>query len=67
MTGPVIPIPSESRWKASESKRVASVMRRRKGLPDNSVDAADEGGGNKKCAKPATTMFDQVRQCRAPT
>lgn len=61
MTGPVIPIPSEARWKASEKKRIAGVMRRRKGLPDGDDDDGDEGrGGSGDGALPATTMFDQV-------
>lgn len=53
MTGPVMPIPSEARWKASEERRIAGVRRRRKGLPE---DGKSEVGG----AARATTMFDQV-------
>lgn len=65
MTGPVMPIPSEARWKASEAKRVAAVVRRRKGLPDDNHDDFAEpggggGGGEERGCAPATTMFDQV-------
>ncbi|CAN0102108.1 unnamed protein product [Laminaria digitata] len=64
MTGPVMPIPSEARWKASEAERVAAVVRRRKGLPDADDGLAEPaggggGGGGTGCS-PATTMFDQV-------
>ncbi|CAM9838306.1 unnamed protein product, partial [Hapterophycus canaliculatus] len=63
MTGPVMPIPSEARWKAAEEKRIAGVIRRRNGLPD--IDDGDlysgEGGGPARGgASAATTMFDQV-------
>lgn len=64
MTGPVMPIPSEERWKASEKRRIAGVMRRRRGgLPeeDDARTADGEGGrGGAAVAAPATTMFDQV-------
>jgi len=59
MTGPVMPIPSEARWKASEERRVAQVMRRRKGLPEDNEDSGGGGGGGGG-EKPAKTMFDQV-------
>ena len=65
MTGPVMPIPSEARWKSSEAKRVAAVVRRRKGLPDDDdidfAEPSDGGGGaGKDGTLTATTMFDQV-------
>lgn len=63
MTGPVMPIPSEARWKAAEEKRIDGVMRRRKGLPD--VDDDDGGGGGTDSGGGhggATTMFDQVNE-----
>lgn len=61
MTGPVMPIPSEERWKAAEKRRISGVMRRRRGLPEDDEDecaASMEGG--RGGAVPATTMFDQV-------
>lgn len=58
MTGPVMPIPSEARWKAWEKRRIAGVMRRRKGLPEE--DQSTAGGSNSGGGVPATTMFDQV-------
>lgn len=60
MTGPVMAIPSEARWKASEAKRIAAVVRRRKGLPDNDDGFAEPGGGGGGDCTPAATMFDQV-------
>ncbi|CAM9820255.1 unnamed protein product [Scytosiphon promiscuus] len=63
MTGPVMPIPSEARWKAAEEKRIAGVIRRRKGLPDTDDHDAFGGegnGGKSGRASVATTMFDQV-------
>eukprot|EP00903_Cladosiphon_okamuranus_P006108 g6017.t1 len=61
MTGPVMPIPSEERWKAAEKRRVAGVMRRRKGLPEDEEDErAASKDGRLGGAVPATNMFDQV-------
>ncbi|CAM9607592.1 unnamed protein product [Ectocarpus sp. 4 AP-2014] len=60
MTGPVMPIPSEARWKASEERRIARALRRRKGLPDMNDEGGGGVGGDKGSALPATTMFDQV-------
>lgn len=60
MTGPVMPIPSEARWKASEERRIAGALRRRKGLPDMDDECGGAVGGDKGSALPATTMFDQV-------
>lgn len=65
MTGPIMPIPSEVRWKASEARRIAETMRRRKGLPDNFVEGGG-GEGSGKYSSQATTMFDQVQKALSP-
>lgn len=59
LTGPVRPIPSEERWKASEADRVARLIRRRKGL-----SGAQEGDEGRRAPVEnngiPSTMFDQV-------
>ncbi|CAM9874501.1 unnamed protein product [Pylaiella littoralis] len=65
IAGPVMPIPSEARWKASEKRRIAGAMRRRKTLPDGEDGGDDNsssggGSGGSGGALPATNMFDQV-------
>lgn len=52
-------IPSQERWKAAEAKRIAGVIRRRKGLPDV-VDGGGDAEGKNSNAMPVS-MFDQVR------
>ena len=56
----MMPIPSEERWKASEKRRIAGVMRRRKGLPEEDGSRTAGEGDGRAGAVPATTMFDQV-------
>lgn len=62
MTGPVMSIPSEQRWKDSEAKRVAAAIRRRKGLPDiaDQDDGGNSGRARANTSQHPASMFDQA-------